>query len=191
MKSLKVISLLLAALLLVGSLTACGSKDKKDDGATSSTSAAEETTQEQVKKEAIEGWFYAEIPEGFKVSSNSDTEFVGDNGKIISVSLRKTFSDTPDAAAFAKDKADDTFKAADDLTIGKYTYKTLDFKWDGGAASKKLFADVYEGYVAEITLFCLTPDDADAKAFLESFELVEGNPDDNQQKYLQEKYSNQ
>ena len=191
MKKMKFICLLLAVLLIVGSLAACGGN--KDDGEKTTAAAsdsADVTKEEAPAAAAHDGWYYADIPAGFTATDEEEKEFEGPDGKSIKVYCVYSSDEKPDAAAAAKAKADesDFYTAGDEIKIGAYTFYAVNFDWNG-AASQILYADLTDGYYAEITLYCMSADDADTKAFLESFKQVDGNPGDNKEAFLEELYN--
>jgi len=183
MKTIKLLCVLMALLMLVGLLTACGGAKTTDTANDAEAQAAEAPLHC--------GWYYANIPDGFTATDEEEAEFeTADGKKSISCYLFATFSDTPDAAAVAAEKVEDSdfYTLGDPVTIGNYTWQVVNFTWDDDAPCCDLYADIFEGRYAEVTMFGLTPDDAEAKTFLESFKLKEGDPDDNQQAFYAELY---
>ena len=189
MKTMKLLSALMALLMIIGLLTACGGSANTNDAPKDADTAEADA---QVAEAPLHcGWYYANIPDGFTATDEEEAEFeTADGKKTISCYLFSTFSDTPDAAAVAAEKVEDSdfYTLGDPVTIGDYTWQVVNFTWDDDAPCCDLYADIYEGRYAEVTMFGLTPDDAEAKVFLESFKLKEGDPDDNQQAFYGELY---
>ena len=72
---------------------------------------------------------------------------------------------------FDKAAAKDKYTAGDDIKLGKYTWKTLNFTWNK-QPSVVLYTDIAEGLYAEVTLYETTLDDTAIKAFLEGVEFA-------------------
>ena len=67
----------------------------------------------------------------------------------------------------------DGYERGEDVTIGRYTWKTVNFTWHK-TPSMHLATDIpNSGRSVEITLFMATTDDPACKAFLESIEFCE------------------
>ena len=63
------------------------------------------------------------------------------------------------------------YTAGDDVKLGKYTWKTLNFTWNK-QPSVVLYTDITEGLYAEVTLYETTLEDAAVNAFLEGVEFA-------------------
>ena len=72
---------------------------------------------------------------------------------------------------FDKAAAKDKYTAGDDVKLGKYTWKTLNFTWNK-QPSVVLYTDITEGLYAEVTLYETTLEDAAVNAFLEGVEFA-------------------
>ena len=92
---------------------------------------------------------------------------IEDSNKVISFGV----SSTKDAeTVVTNDSARDGYERGEDVTIGRYTWKTVNFTWHK-TPSMHLATDIpNSGRSVEITLFMATPDDPAVKAFLESIE---------------------
>ena len=77
--------------------------------------------------------------------------------------------ESDDAETLVADETDsDGYTAGEDITIGKYTWKTVNFTWND-TPSVELIAEIPDtGQSVVIYLFMTTPDDPAVKAFLES-----------------------
>lgn len=95
---------------------------------------------------------------------------IEDSNKVISFGV----SSTKDAeTVVTNDSARDGYERGEDVTIGRYTWKTVNFMWHK-TPSMHLATDIpNSGRSVEITLFMATPDDPAVKAFLESIEFCE------------------
>lgn len=189
MKKIRILCAILAVLMLIGALSACDAKPKNVDEPYEDTSAV--TADADTSSAALHcGWYYAEIPEGYEAEDETERVFNGPDDKTFNVYDHATYSDIPDAAAAAEAKAADSdlFTLGDDVAIGNYTFKTVDFVWDNDTPSQILYTDIAEGYYAEITLYNMTSDDPDAQVVLTSFKAADGDPLENQQAFYKEIY---
>ena len=118
------------------------------------------------------------MPEGYDVWSDSgDVGFVGnicfknvdESDKSISFDV-----ESDDAETLVADETEsDGYEAGEDITIGKYTWKTVNFTWNK-TPSVELISEIPDtGQSVVIYLFMTTPDDPAVKAFLESLEFPE------------------
>ncbi|MFR2030846.1 MAG: hypothetical protein ACLS3M_05200 [Collinsella sp.] len=123
-------------------------------------------------------WFKASVPEGYDVWSDS-----GDGGFVGSICFKnvdesdKSISfdvESDDAETLVADETEsDGYEAGEDITIGKYTWKTVNFTWNK-TPSVELISEIPDtGQSVVIYLFMTTPDDPAVKAFLESLEFPE------------------
>ena len=177
----KTIVIAASTIALCFGLTACGGgQSTSSDNSPSNNSAASSektapTTQEESK--AVDFYmFKGEMPEGYGLTGpngNSSplniVEFrnIGNPDKIVDVEIDEGTAQEQFDKATAKDK----YTAGDDVKLGKYTWKTLNFTWNK-QPSVVLYTDIAEGLYAEVTLYETTLDDADIKAFLEGAEFA-------------------
>ena len=175
----KLLAVCVAALALSMALMGC-------DGGTSSSSggsASKGTTEQKESKKPADNridftWFKASVPEGYDVWSDS-----GDGGFVGSICFKnvdesdKSISfdvESDDAETLVADETEsDGYEAGEDITIGKYTWKTVNFTWNK-TPSVELISEIPDtGQSVVIYLFMTTPDDPAVKAFLESLEFPE------------------
>ncbi len=177
----KTIVIAASTIALCFGLTACGGgQSTSSDNSSSNNSAASSektapTTQEESK--AVDFYmFKGEMPEGYGLTGpngNSSplniVEFrnIENPDKIVDVEIDEGTAQEQFDKATAKDK----YTAGDDVKLGKYTWKTLNFTWNK-QPSVVLYTDIAEGLYAEVTLYETTLDDADIKAFLEGAEFA-------------------
>ena len=177
----KTIVIAASTIALCFGLTACGGgQSTSSDNSSSNNSAASSektapTTQEESK--AVDFYmFKGEMPEGYGLTGpngNSSplniVEFrnIENPDKIVDVEIDEGTAQEQFDKATAKDK----YTAGDDVKLGKYTWKTLNFTWNK-RPSVVLYTDIAEGLYAEVTLYETTLDDAAIKAFLEDVEFA-------------------
>ena len=177
----KTIVIAASTIALCFGLTACGGgQSTSSDNSSSNNSAASSektapTTQEESK--AVDFYmFKGEMPEGYGLTGpngNSSplniVEFrnIENPDKIVDVEIDEGTAQEQFDKATAKDK----YTAGDDVKLGKYTWKTLNFTWNK-QPSVVLYTDIAEGLYADVTLYETTLDDADIKAFLEGAEFA-------------------
>lgn len=177
----KTIVIAASTIALCFGLTACGGgQSTSSDNSSSNNSVASSektapTTQEESK--AVDFYmFKGEIPEGYGLTGpngNSSplniVEFrnIENPDKIVDVEIDEGTAQEQFDKAAAKDK----YTARDDVKLGKYTWKTLNFTWNK-QPSVVLYTDIAEGLYAEVTLYETTLDDAAIKAFLEGVEFA-------------------
>lgn len=131
------------------------------------------------------GWYGTDVPSGFETNEYC-MEFVdsADSDRKIKVSIdTDTFGDAAAARDAACEYEGNT--VGDDVTLGDYTWKSLDFTWNGDRASAQYFLDL-EGAVVQITMFCLTADEPEGQQFLENIRFAEGNVYEAEQAWMQE-----
>ena len=145
--------------------------------------ASKGTTEQKESKKPADNridfaWFKASVPEGYDVWSDS-----GDGGFVGSICFKnvdesdKSISfdvESDDAETLVADETEsDGYEAGEDITIGKYTWKTVNFTWSK-TPSVELISEIPDtGQSVVIYLFMTTPDDPAVKAFLESLEFPE------------------
>lgn len=120
--------------------------------------------------------FKGEMPEGYGLTGpngNSSplniVEFrnIENPDKIVDIEIDEGSAQEQFDKAAAKDK----YTAGDDVKLGKYTWKTLNFTWNK-QPSVVLYTDFTEGLYAEVTLYETTLEDATVTAFLEGVEFT-------------------
>lgn len=120
--------------------------------------------------------FKAEMPEGYamwgpngKESPLNIVEFrnIENSNKLVDVEIDEGTAQEQ----FDKKAAKDKYTAGQDVKLGKYTWKTLDFTWNK-QPSVVMYTDIADGLYAEVTLYETTLDDAAVKAFLEGAEFT-------------------
>lgn len=120
--------------------------------------------------------FKGEMPEGYGLTGpngNSSplniVEFrnIENPDKIVDIEIDEGSAREQFDKAAAKDK----YTAGDDVKLGNYTWKTLNFTWNK-QPSVVLYTDITEGLYAEVTLYETTLEDAAVTAFLESVEFT-------------------
>ena len=177
--SKKLLAVCVAALTLSMALMGCNSGTSSSGGGSASTGAAEQKESNKPADDRVDfTWFKASVPEGYDIwSDTGDGGFVGsicfknveESDKSISFDV-----ESDDAETLVADETDsDGYTAGEDITIGKYTWKTVNFTWHK-TPSMHLVTDIpNSGKSVEITLFMATTDDPACKAFLESIEFCE------------------
>lgn len=177
----KTIVIAASTIALCLGLTACGGGQSSSTDSTASNNSASSSektapaTQEESK--AVDFYmFKGEMPEGYGLTGpngNSSplniVEFrnIENPDKIVDVEIDEGTAQEQFDKAAAKDK----YTAADDVKLGKYTWKTLNFTWNK-QPSVVLYTDIAEGLYAEVTLYETTLDDTAVKAFLEGVEFA-------------------
>ncbi len=180
----KLLAACVAALALSMALMGCNGGNTAKPAGSAAGSASKQTTEKKESKKPADDridftWFKAYAPEGYDVWARSGSDgnvseilFNGieDSNKVISFGV----SSTKDAEAVAnRDAERDGYERGEDVTIGRYTWKTVNFTWHK-TPSMHLVTDIpNSGRSVEITLFMATPDDPAVKAFLESIEFCE------------------
>lgn len=175
----KLLAVCVAALALGMALMGCNGGTSSSSGG----SASKGTTEQKESKKPADNridftWFKASVPEGYDVWSDSgDSGFVGsicfknvdESDKSISFDV-----ESDDAETLVADETEsDGYEAGEDITIGKYTWKTVNFTWNK-TPSVELISEIPDtGQSVVIYLFMTTPDDPAVKAFLESLEFPE------------------
>ena len=156
-------------------LTACGGgQSSSTDNAASSEKTAPAAQEES--KDVDFYMFKGEMPEGYGLTGpngNSSplniVEFrnIENPDKIVDIEIDEGSAQEQFDKAASKDK----YTAGDDVKLGKYTWKTLNFTWNK-QPSVVLYTDIAEGLYAEVTLYEMTLDDVAIKAFLEGVEFA-------------------
>lgn len=175
----KLLAVCVAALALGMALMGCNGGTSSSSGG----SASKGTTEQKESKKPADNridftWFKASVPEGYDVWSDSGGDgFVGsicfknvdESDKSISFDV-----ESDDAETLVADETEsDGYEAGEDITIGKYTWKTVNFTWNK-TPSVELISEIPDtGQSVVIYLFMTTPDDPAVKAFLESLEFPE------------------
>lgn len=175
----KLLAVCVAALALSMALMGCNGGTSSSSGG----SASKGTTEQKEPKKPADNridftWFKASVPEGYDVWSDS-----GDGGFVGSICFKnvdesdKSISfdvESDDAETLVADETEsDGYEAGEDITIGKYTWKTVNFTWNK-TPSVELISEIPDtGQSVVIYLFMTTPDDPAVKAFLESLEFPE------------------
>ena len=175
----KLLAVCVAALALGMALMGCNGGTSSSSGG----SASKGTTEQKESKKPADNridftWFKASVPEGYDVWSDS-----GDGGFAGSICFKnvdesdKSISfdvESDDAETLVADETEsDGYEAGEDITIGKYTWKTVNFTWNK-TPSVELISEIPDtGQSVVIYLFMTTPDDPAVKAFLESLEFPE------------------
>lgn len=167
-------------------LTACGGSGAPATG--SGTTAGDNSAVEEVKDDRIDFiWFKANLPEGTDYVSSVTMNEVGferdDDEAEWRIQIGGVMSSSSTAESEQADRIaldSEKYAAADDVTIGDYTWKVVTFDWSSGP-SVMLYADVEdnspedEGQIKVITIdaFGLTVDNPVLVDFLESLEFPE------------------
>ena len=191
MKSItKTIMIAASAFALCFGLTACGGGGQAaSSGSTASSgsaaasaaanggaSSAASSAASAASKATDFYMFKAEMPEGYamwgpngKESPLNIVEFrnIENSNKLVDVEI----DDGTAQEQFDKKAAKDKYMAGQDVKLGKYTWKTLDFTWNK-QPSVVMYTDIADGLYAEVTLYETTLDDAAVKAFLEGAEFA-------------------
>lgn len=171
----KTIVIAASTIALCLGLTACGGgQSSSTDSAASSEKTAPAA---QEKSKDVDFYiFKGEMPEGYGLTGpngNSSplniVEFrnIENPDKIVDIEIDEGSAQEQFDKAAAKDK----YTAGDDVKLGKYTWKTLNFTWNK-QPSVVLYTDIAEGLYAEVTLYETTLDDTAIKAFLEGVEFA-------------------
>ena len=177
----KTIVIAASTIALCFGLTACGGgqSTSSDNSSSNNSTASSEKTAPAAQEESKAVDFYmfkGEMPEGYGLTSpngNSSplniVEFrnIENPDKIVDIEIDEGTAQEQFDKAAAKDK----YTAGDDVELGKYTSKTLNFTWNK-QPSVVLYTDIADGLYAEVTLYETTLDDAAVKAFLEGVEFA-------------------
>lgn len=177
----KTIVIAASAVALCFGLAACsgGQSASSDNSTSSSNSASSEKTAPAAQEESKAVDFYmfkGEMPEGYGLTGpngNSSplniVEFrnIENPNKIVDIEIDEGSAQEQFDKAAAKDK----YTAGDDVKLGNYTWKTLNFTWNK-QPSVVLYTDITEGLYAEVTLYETTLEDAAVNAFLEGVEFA-------------------
>lgn len=177
----KTIVIAASAIALCLGLTACGGgqSSSTDSAASNNSAASSEKTAPAAQEKSKDVDFYmfkGEMPEGYGLTGpngNSSplniVEFrnIENPDKIVDIEIDEGSAQEQFDKAAAKDK----YTAGDDVKLGKYTWKTLNFTWNK-QPSVVLYTDIAEGLYAEVTLYETTLDDTAIKAFLEGIEFA-------------------
>lgn len=177
----KTIVIAASTIALCLGLTACGGghSSSTDSAASNNSAASSEKTAPAAQEENKDVDFYmfkGEMPEGYGLTGpngNSSplniVEFrnIENPDKIVDIEIDEGSAQEQFDKAAAKDK----YTAGDDVKLGKYTWKTLNFTWNK-QPSVVLYTDIAEGLYAEVTLYETTLDDTAIKAFLEGVEFA-------------------
>lgn len=144
----------LAAVIMVFSITACGSNVQD-----------------------YAGFYSAAIPDGF-VTDEWETEFTRDseaypgNEEIIKVYV--SMGSAEDEISRSIDYWEGDHKRVDDVTHNGITWKVETFTWNDDAPSCSLYTDTEDGHYIEISIFMMAYDNEEIVAFLDSFSFEEG-----------------
>ena len=175
----KLLAVCVAALALSMALMGCNGGTRSSSGGSASKGTTEQKESMMPADNRIDfTWFKASVPEGYDVWSDS-----GDGGFVGSICFKnvdesdKSISfdvESDDAETLVADETEsDGYEAGEDITIGKYTWKTVNFTWNK-TPSVELISEIPDtGQSVVIYLFMTTPDDPAVKAFLESLEFPE------------------
>ena len=177
----KTIVIAASTIALCLGLTACGGgqSSSTDSAASNNSAASSEKTAPAAQEKSKDVDFYmfkGEMPEGYGLTGpngNSSplniVEFrnIENPDKIVDIEIDEGSAQEQFDKAAAKDK----YTAGDDVKLGKYTWKTLNFTWNK-QPSVVLYTDIAEGLYAEVTLYETTLDDTAIKAFLEGIEFA-------------------
>ena len=122
------------------------------------------------------GWYKATVPEGFtdaNESGNAGQKFTKKDGsKELIIKAYSTSSYDNAAADKASSLGREGYTDKGQMKIGNYTWEAVGFTWNDNTPSLKLFADGSDGKVIELDFFMMDENNADVKAFAESFEYV-------------------
>lgn len=136
----KLLAACVAALALSMALMGCNGDNTAKPAGSAAGSASKQTTEKKESKKPADDridftWFKAYAPEGYDVWARSGSDgnvseilFNGieDSNKVISFGV----SSTKDAEAVAnRDAERDGYERGEDVTIGRYTWKTVNFTW--------------------------------------------------------------
>lgn len=145
--SKKLLAACLAALTLSMALMGCNSGTSSSGGGSAPTGAAEQKESNKSADDRVDfTWFKASVPEGYDIwSDTGDGGFVGsicfknveESDKSISFDV-----ESDDAETLVADETNsDGYTAGEDITIGKYTWKTVNFTWND-TPSVELIAEI-------------------------------------------------
>lgn len=129
-------------------------------------------------KTTYAGWFKANLPEGFEVANDYESEFDADIDGSTSkakIQIDLNWNTTAEQEKAKRLSYADRYTDEKDIKAGDLTWKVVGFTWNDNLPSAFFYADVpgQEGFVAEITVFCRGADDEEILAFLESVEFVD------------------
>ena len=167
--SKKLLAVCVAALTLSMALMGCNSGTSSSGGGSAPTGAAEQKESNKPADDRVDfTWFWSDTGDGGFVGSICFKN-VEESAKSISFDV-----ESDDAETLVADETDsDGYTAGEDIAIGKYTWKTVNFTWND-TPSVELIAEIPDtGQSVVIYLFMTTPDDPAVKAFLESLEFPE------------------
>lgn len=160
--SKKLLAVCVAALTLSMALMGCNSGTSSSGGGSAPAGAAEQKESNKPADDRVDfTWFKASVPEGYDIwSDTGDGGFVGsicfknveESDKSISFDV-----ESDDAETLVADETDsDGYTAGEDITIGKYTWKTVNFTWND-TPSVELIAEIPDtGQSVVIYLFMTT-----------------------------------
>lgn len=160
----KLLAACVAALALSIALMGCNGGNTPKPAGSAAGSASKQTIEKKESKKPADDridftWFKAYAPEGYDVWARSGSDgnvseilFNGieDSNKVISFGV----SSTKDAEmVVTNDSARDGYERGEDVTIGRYTWKTVNFMWHK-TPSMHLATDIpNSGRSVEIILF--------------------------------------
>lgn len=177
----KTIVIAASAVALCFGLAACGGGQSasSDNSTSSNNSASSEKAAPAAQEESKAVDFYmfkGEMPEGYGLAGPNGSssplnivEFrnIENPDKIVDIEIDEGSAQEQFNKAAAKDK----YTAGDNVKLGKYTWKTLNFIWNK-QPSVVLYTDIAEGLYVEVTLYETTLEDAAVNAFLEGVEFA-------------------
>ena len=153
----------LMAVVLCLSMVGCSSKEE---------SAKTEETKEEVQKELYAGFYRTIFPEGYETTSTqmqwTDTN---DEHKLRKISIEASSQDLETKIRYGLEMHDDGVQG-EDVTIGQYTYKTIEYTADD-IPCKLLLMEMpgVEDRCIKVDLYRMTEEDEDAKMVLENLEI--------------------
>ena len=166
MKKLGIIGFLACVLALSMSLVACGGGGASgDDASAGGTDAAVEATGTDFV------WYSAQVPDGFEpypYNGDSCAQIWFKNEDRIIAPGHSNMAPSDEVAHALEIYSDRT--AGEDVTYGAYTWKTLDFMWNGNP-SCTYYTDYGDGHTFYVIGFEMARDDPDMIAFLSSIQL--------------------
>ena len=163
-------------------LTACGQKEETSNDTASKTETTQEKESKEEKKTIYQGFYSATIPEGWTFLDEYNNDHIDrDDNDDYTIKLGVK-TGTPQSVVDSQTQREG-YTQGEDVTIGNYTYKVVNFLWEDDTPSTILYtpAPGLEDKVISVHLFMMTPEDKDAKTFLESIEYEE----DAYEKYLE------
>ena len=183
---MKKFTVLLLAIVLVFSLSACGGKDdkakEKDTGAVTADADKDADADKEDKEEATKGevYDYVEVvlPDGwvYNDDGNNEVEFQ-ETGTDRKIQFSRSTGPAKDNFDRSIEFWADTDKKREDLgekTFGQYTYMAQGFEWNK-VQSMSLYLDhpVDDGVTLVVDCFEINPDDPIIPEFLETVNIVE------------------